>query len=163
MLQPLKLFLYLTLCIVLQVVVLPLCFDDPFKPNLMIFLVCLIALRGGSPVAGAMVAYLAGLINGTFSGHYYGLSGVSFLLIYFLLNKVSDQLYTESTNLLAFSVFLATLFDALVSLLLISLFSSGTVGYRPFLANMVPQALVSALVVYLVCPLQERFVRRFAA
>lgn len=145
-----KLFLLLVLIVILQVSVLPAYLEDPFKPNLMIILVSYLALREELSFFGALPAYLLGLLQGTFSGVHFGLAGISMLLIYLMLKKVADQLYTDSDHLMVVVVFVATLFDALTSMVFITLFSSSTGVYNSFLANMIPQAVVNALVASLV-------------
>lgn len=162
MLKPLKLFLWIVLTVMLQVSLLPASLEDPFKPNLLIIFVCFIALRGASPLGGAVIAYLSGLLHGSFSGFYFGLSGISFLLIYLMLNKVSDQLYTESIPLITTAVFIATLADALITLLLVALFSSETAIYLTILSNMIPNALMTALITWLFFSAEQLLKKRFA-
>jgi rod shape-determining protein MreD len=116
----------------------------------LIIFVSYLALREDFSLAGAPVAYLLGLVQGTFSGIQFGLAGVSMLLIYLLLNKAADQLYTDSDQLMVVVVFFATLIDAVTSLVFMLLFSTVPGIYKAFLANMVPQALVNALVASLV-------------
>ena len=145
-----KFFLWLVLAITLQISVLPAFFEDPFKPNLMIILVAYLALRVDAPFLGAVVAYSLGLIEGVFSGIYFGLAGISLLLIYVLLRRLADQLYTDSDHLMVVVVFFATIVDALVSILLLLLFSASSGIYAAFLTNMLPQAFVNAFVTSLV-------------
>lgn len=141
-----KIFLCLVLAVILQTTVLPAFFEDPFKPNLMIILVAYLALRLDTPFLGALVAYFLGLIQGVFSGTYFGLAGISLLLIYLILRKLADQLYTDSDHLMVVVVFFATLVDALVSIIMLLLFSAPSGIYTSFLANMLPQAVVNAFV-----------------
>lgn len=150
MIRWLKLFLYLVLVVILQVAILPAYLDDPFKPNLMIILVSYLALREEISFFGALLAYLLGLLQGTFSGVHFGLAGISMLLIYMLLKKVADQLYTDSDHLMVVVVFIATIIDACTSLVFILLFSSNSGIYNSFLANIIPQAVMNALVASLV-------------
>lgn len=145
-----KLFLYLVVVIILQVTVLPAYLEDPFKPNLMIIFVSYIALRVDSSCFGPLVAYLLGLLHGTYSGVHFGLAGISMLLIYLLLSKISDQLYTDSDHLMVVVVFVATIVDAVTSLVFILLFSSPSGIYHSFLTNLLPQALVNALIASLI-------------
>lgn len=134
------------LVVILQVTVLPAYLEDPFKPNLMIILVSYLALREETNFLGAIIAYLLGLLHGAFSGVHFGLAGISMLLIYMLLKKVADQLYTDSDHLMVVVVFIATIIDAFTSMVFILLFSSSTGIYNSFLTNMVPHAVVNALV-----------------
>lgn len=146
MLRWVKLSLYLVLVVLLQVAVLPVYLEDPFKPNLIIILVCYLALREDISFLGGFVAYLLGLIQSTFSGINFGLAGISALLIYMILRKMADQLYTDSDQLMIVVVFIASIIDATVSFLLILLFSASPGIYNSILTNMVPQALVNAMV-----------------
>jgi len=149
-----KLFLYLVLVIILQVSILPTYLEDPFRPNLMIILVSYLALREDFTLFGGVLAYLLGLLQGTFSGIYFGLAGISLLLIYLLLKRISDQLYTDSDQLMVVVVFIATIVDAVTTLLLIVLFSPSSGIYHSILTNMFPQALVNALVaslIFIIC------------
>lgn len=151
MLRWVRLFLYLVLVVILQVVVLPAYLEDPFKPNLMIILVSYFALREDISYIGGFIAYVLGLIQGTFSGIHFGLAGISTLLIYMILRKIADQLYTDSDQLMVVVVFIASIIDATVSLLLTLLFSASPGIYHSIFTNMVPQALVNAMVASLLC------------
>lgn len=163
MLRLIYFFICIVLLIVLQVSILPTYLEEAFKPNLLIILVCFIALRGENAVLGAFAAYLSGLFNSVYSGLYFGLSGISSLLIYLVLRKIADQLYTERIHLLVFAVFVSSIADALVSLLLITLLSSGTGVYSSILTYMVPQALISAFIVAIVFPAYSLLNRRFSS
>jgi len=163
MLRLVQFFLCLVLIIILQVSILPIYLDESFKPNLLIILVCFLALRGENAISCAFAAYLLGLIHGVFSGLYFGLSGISSLLIYFALRKVSAQLYTESTHLLAFAVLVASLADSLISLLLITLLSNNTGVYSSILTYMIPQAVVTSVLVGVFSSVYSFFRRRFSS
>jgi rod shape-determining protein MreD len=163
MLRLVQFFLCVVLFIILQVSILPTYLEESFKPNLIVILVCLLALRGKNTVSGAFAAYFLGLVQGVYSGLYFGLSGVSSLLIYFALRKIADQLYTESTHLLAFAVLIASLTDSLVSLLLITLLTTSTGIYSSILTYMIPQAVVTAVIVAVFSPAYALLRRRFAS
>lgn len=162
MLRLVQLFLGMVLIVLLQVSILPTYLEESFKPNLLIILVCYLALRGDNAFAGATAAYFFGLINDVFSGFYFGLSGISFLLIYLFLRKIADQLYTESNHLLVFAVFISSLADSLISLLLIMLLTSATGVYGSILTYMIPHAAVTAIVVALFASTQSFIRNRFA-
>ncbi len=161
MIRWVKLFLYLVLVVILQVSILPAYLEDPYKPNLMIILVSYLALREDIPFFGPLLAYLLGLLHGTFSGVHFGLAGITMLIIYLLLSKISDQLYTDSDHLMVVVVFVATILDALISLVFILLFSSYSGIYNSFLTNILPQALVNSLVASLIFGFSFMGARRF--
>jgi rod shape-determining protein MreD len=149
MLRSVILFLWLVSAIILQFTIFPSYLEDPFKPNLLIILVAYLALRENHPYIGGLFAYLLGLIHGIFSGIYFGLAGISMLLIYLLLKAVADQLYAESAQLMIVAVLAASLLDALLSLLLIVLFTADGAIYHSILANMIPQAVITAFTAFL--------------
>lgn len=159
MLKSVILFLWLVSAVILQFTILPAYLEDPFKPNLLIILVAWLALRGNSPYSGGLLAYGCGLLHGTFSGIYFGLAGITLLLIYLLLKAVADQLYAESAQLMIVAVFVASLLDALLSLILLTLFANDAGIFNAMLANMIPQALASAFaacLIFAVFPLLRR-------
>lgn len=162
MLRAVILFLWLVAAVMLQFTVLPSYLEDPFKPNLLIILVAWLALRGSSPYSGALLAYGCGLLHGTFSGIYFGLAGFTLLTIYLLLKAVADQLYAESTHLMIVAVFVSSLLEALLSLVLLTLFSTDTGIFSAILANMIPQAVVTAFAAFLVFGLAPLVRRRLA-
>lgn len=144
MVKSVTLFLWFVLAIVLQFIILPAYLEDPFRPNLVLILVAYRSLRSSRSLVGGLCAYAAGLVCDTFSGIYFGLAGISMLLLYLLLTAVADQFYAESTKLLVLVVFFATLLDALLTLILISLFSVDPGVYASILKSMVPRAVTTA-------------------
>lgn len=163
MLKPLKLFLVTVLIVILQVSLLPACLEDPFRPNLMVIMICSIALHGSSTFLGAVYSYFAGLLIGSFSGFHFGLSGISFLLIFLLLNRVSAQLYTESIPLITAAVFAACLLDSFVTIVMTTLFTPEPAVYLSILKNLIPQSLITSLVTYLIFSSMVLLRRRFAS
>ena len=163
MLKPLKLFLTTVLVVILQVSFLPACLEDPFRPNLMIIMICSIALHGSSTFMGAVYSYFAGLLIGSFSGFHFGLSGISYLLIFLLLNRLSAQLYTESIPLITTAVFAACLLDAFVTVVMTLLFTPEPAVYLSILKNLIPQTLITSLVTYLLFTTLMLLRRRFAS
>lgn len=134
--------------LLLQVSILPLFIENAFKPNLFIILVCYLALRGEGTVSGALISYLTALFADVYSGLYFGLSGVSYLLIYLMLRKLSDKLYTESPQLMLFAVLCATIADSLITLIFTILFSNFSSLPTQILTLAIPQATVTTLVAY---------------
>lgn len=130
--------------LVAQVTLLPARLMDPFKPNLLIVVVAYLALKGTSP-ACAGLAFLLGLVQDCFSGLYLGLNGFSFLVIYLFLKKTADRLYTDSYYLMILVVFLITIVNGLLHLVLLVIFSMADGVYAPLLAALIPQGLVNAL------------------
>jgi rod shape-determining protein MreD len=162
MLRSVILFLWLVSAVILQFTIFPSYLEDPFKPNLIILLVSYLALRENHPFSGGLCAYLLGLLHGTFSGIHFGLAGITMLLIYMLLKAVADQFYAESANLMIVAVFAASFLDALLSLLLIVLFSADAANYNSILANMIPQAVSNSFTAFLLFTALPLVRRRFS-
>ncbi len=129
---------------VVQITLLPAHIMDPFKPNLLIIVVAYLALKGTNQ-AGAGMAFLLGLVQDCFSGIYLGLNGFSFLVIYLILKKTADRLYTDSHYLMILVVFLVTMVNGFLHLCLLIIFSMTDGIYAPLLAALLPQGLVNAL------------------
>jgi len=143
MFKPLKIILLIIAALILQVTILPAYLIDPFKPNLLIIAVVYIGFKTGE--LGAFPAFALGILQDCFSGIYLGLNGFSYLCIYFILNLMSDRLYTDSRYLMVIVVFLATLLNGLLNLLLLFLFPPVTSIYSTILPDLLPQGLVNAL------------------
>jgi rod shape-determining protein MreD len=143
MLTALKIVVFITATLLLQVTILPAYLADPFKPDLLIIAVTYLGLKTGR--GGGFVAFALGLLQDCFSGIYMGLNGFSFLSIYLILNMAANRLYTDSRYLMLFVVFLATIVNGLLHLLLFLVFPTATGIYMTLLAALIPQALVNTL------------------
>ena len=139
----LKIFILITAALLLQVTVLPAYLADPFKPNLLIIVVSYLGLKTGR--MGCILAFGLGVVQDCFSGIYLGLTGFSFLCIFLLLNVTADRLYTDSRYLMVLVVFLATMVNGLLHLVLLFLFPNTNGMYAPILSSLIPQGLVNAL------------------
>ncbi len=148
MLDSLKFIFIVAVALLLQVTVLPSYLADPFKPNLLIIIVVYMGLKGGP--MGGWLAFLLGILNDSFSGIYQGLNGFSYLCIYLFLNITSDRLYTDSRYLMVLVVFLATVVNGLLHLLLLFLFPNTNGIYLSILSGIIPQGLVNALAASLI-------------
>lgn len=130
--------------IIFQYVLIPAHIADPFKPNLLIILVVYIGFRSAFRV-GAVSSFLLGLLHDTLSGTNFGLSGFSFLFIFFLYHEIANRLYTRSRLLMMLGAFLATFLHAFLSLVLLLIFSSSAGVYASILPSILPQGLVNAV------------------
>jgi rod shape-determining protein MreD len=148
MINALKIFTILTACLLLQVTILPAYIADPFKPNLLVIVIAYMGLKAGR--LGGLLAFGLGILQDCFSGIYLGLNGFSYLCIFLILNVTADRLYTESRYLLVLVVFLATMVNGILNLILLYLFPTTNGIYEPILSALIPQSLVNALIVSLV-------------
>ena len=144
MLRVLTFFFILTAAILLQVSILPSYIADPFKPNLLIIAVTWFGLKKDRNAG--FIAFGLGILQDCYSGIYLGLNGFSYLCLFIILNTAADRLYTESRYLMVFVVFLATVFNGLLNLLLLLLFSTASGIYATLLADLIPHALANALI-----------------
>jgi rod shape-determining protein MreD len=135
--------------LLLQMTLLPKYLLDPFQPNLIIILVVYLGLKMPHRFAG-LAAFSLGLLQDSFSGIYLGLHAFCYLCIYTLLSEVADRLYTDNRALFVLVVFLATIAAALLSLLMLLIFSVSKGVYASLLPAIIPQALVNALVASLI-------------
>jgi len=140
----LKIPLLIITALLLQVTIFPAYLADPFKPNLLIIAVAYMGLKTFR--LGGGLAFCLGLVQDCFSGIYLGLSGFSFLGIYLLLNMTAGRLYTNSRFLMVIVVFLATLVNGILHLLLLLIFPTANGIYATLLPGIIPQGLVNALI-----------------
>lgn len=144
MLKFLKILILITAAVLLQVTILPSYIADPFKPNLLILVVIWLGLNTGR--SGGFIAFALGILQDCFSGIYLGLNGFSYLFLFIVLNTTASHLYTDSRFLMIFVVFLATVVNGLIHLLLLILFSTASGIYATLLVDLVPQALANTLI-----------------
>lgn len=144
MIKYLKIVMIVYAALLVQVSVLPAYLIDPFQPNLLVLVLVYLGLREGGWQGGCL-AFLLGLIEDCFSGICFGLSAFSFLSVYLAIRKMSDRLYTDNLSLTVLVVFLATLVNGLIHLLLLLLFSAAADIYTTLLPSLIPHALVNAL------------------
>ena len=135
--------------IVLQSSLLPLYLVEIFKPDLLLIIMVVLALRV-SYGTGMPLAWLLGMVKDVFSGLYLGLNGVSFLIIFLLIKSVSDRLYTESGLLFVMTVSGATLVCMLVNLLLQVMLTDTPNLLYTMAAGLFPHLLVNAFAASLV-------------
>jgi rod shape-determining protein MreD len=150
MIKNIKIVLFIILAVILQVAFLPSHLADPFKPNLFMIFIVYLGFRG-SIRWGGVLAFLLGLLQDSISGIYFGLNGFSCLLIFILVKTLAHRLYTDSRALIVLSVFLATVLNGFLNLLLLLLFSVADGIYSSVLSAIVPQGLMTALIAYMVC------------
>jgi rod shape-determining protein MreD len=141
----LKLPILIALALILQVTLLPAYLSDPFQPNLLNIWVVYLGLRGKEVRFSGVLAFSLGLLQDCFSGLYLGLNGFSSLLTYLILRATADHLYINSRYLLILLVFLSTVGNGLLQLLMLLLFSSGDGLYASIFHSLLPQALLNGM------------------
>lgn len=131
--------------LILQITVLPAFLADPFKPNLVLIVVVWLGLKA-SPYWGALISYLLGISLDAASGVCFGMNGLSSMLIFFVLQNISNRLYTDSRYLMTLAVFVATIATGVMHLMLMALFSVSDGIYATLLAALFPHSIVNALI-----------------
>ncbi len=131
--------------IVIQASLLPVFIRPSFKPDLLLVIMVFIALRG-SFRAGALLAWLLGMLGDVFSGLYLGLNAAAFLISFLVIKSVSDRLYADSAILFVLTVAGVTLAGFTFNLLLTIMFTeSPGIAYSMF-SDLIPRLLVNAFV-----------------
>jgi rod shape-determining protein MreD len=138
-----------TVSVVLQVAMLPLYVMSSFKPDILLIIMVLLALRG-SFETGTPLAWLLGLIKDSFSGLYLGLNAFSFLLIFFAIKSTSDRLYADSPGLFVLSVCAASLACCTLNLLLLLMFTSSDGILYSIFVDLIPYLLINSFCASLV-------------
>jgi rod shape-determining protein MreD len=124
---------------------LPVFIHTSFKPDLLLVIMVFIALRG-SFQAGALLAWLLGMINDVFSGLYLGLNAVTFLVAFLVIRSVSGRLYADSAILFVLAVAGVTLAGFTLNLLLTVMFTASPGIAYSMLSDIVPRLLVNSFV-----------------
>lgn len=131
--------------LVFQASVLPVFVDSRFKPDLLLVVMVLLALR--VPHApGAPLAWFLGLLKDVFSGLYLGLNAFSFLIIFLAIKSVAARLYAESGFVFVVTVTAATLAGTALNLLMLVMFTKNAPIIYTMLSCLFPNLLFNAFV-----------------
>ena len=142
-------FLVVLVLVLLQVSVLPNYLATPYKPDLLLVLMVLLAMR--APVSTSLpAAYGLGLLKDSLGGLFLGLNGFSFLIIYLVIKALSDRLYVQSATLFVLTVSIATVSVMIINLVLLALFSQGGSLFASMLGALVPHLLMNAFITSLI-------------
>ena len=137
------------MAVLLEASVLPVYVDVYFRPDLLLIIMVVLALRV-SYGAGIPLAWFLGVLKDVFSGLYLGLNGISFLVIFMVIKGVSDRLYAESSYLFVITAVFATFACSALNLAFLAMFTkSSTIAYS-LLSCLVPHLLFNAFVASLV-------------
>ncbi len=145
----LMLFLAVLAVIVLQSSLLPLGLVEMFKPDLLLVIMVLLALRLSYGV-GIPLSWFLGTVKDVFSGLYLGMNGFSFLIVFLLIKSMAGRLYTESGLLFVITVSGATLVCMVVNLLLMLVFTDSTNPLYSMASGLFPHLLINAFCASLV-------------
>lgn len=147
--------------LVLQTAIMPRIFPSYSKPGLLLILAVYLGIgeRGG---AGALLAYLFGLLFDVFAGGELGRYGLLFLLLFFSVRGTIGFFNQENPFLLLFLVACGTLIEAVALVFLDGFFAAGTlwpIVLRAFVPQLLVNSICAGLLLWLVAWLQRRFPR----
>jgi rod shape-determining protein MreD len=149
MTRAIRILVVVVTALLFQVTVFPKLLADPFQPDLMIIIVVQLGLRW-SIVTGAPAAFGLGLLQDCFSGTSFGLNGFSYLMVFFILNRLADRLYTDNLLLNVLAVFTASVLQGLSHLFLLLLFSADSGTYVSLLPSLLPHSAMNAAASFII-------------
>ncbi|NVN90334.1 MAG: rod shape-determining protein MreD [Desulfuromonadales bacterium] len=135
--------------VILQTSVLPLYIDTLFKPDLLLVIMVVLALRV-SYGTGVPLAWLLGLLKDVFSGLFLGLGACTYLIIFLVIKSVADRLYAESGFLFVITVSAATFASVAINMLLLIMFTNASTIAYSMLSSLLPHLLFNAFAASLV-------------
>ena len=150
----LKSLVLVIVLVVVQTSILPQFFTTAFKPDLLLVLVVIMALRGGDG-GGIIGSFLLGLVKDCNSSIYFGLNGFSFLVVFFLLRMMSGRLFVQSGTLISLCACGSLLVAMVSNLVLLSIFSESPGLFFSMMRGLIPALLMQALASAAMVPLVQ--------
>lgn len=146
---------------VFQTSLLPQVLVSSYKPDLLLLLMVILALR--APFGASLpAAYGLGLLKDCLSGIYLGLNAFSFLVVYLVLRLLSDRLYVQNAFLLVLTVSVATAATMFLNLVLLSIFSEAAGLFSSLMVSLLPHLLMNAFAASLVATVPELVPARYS-
>jgi rod shape-determining protein MreD len=117
------------------------------RPDIVMILTLYLGLSYPS-ISGGIVAFLMGFLMDLFSGNSFGLYTLSRTFLFYVAQLLKDRVYMEDFSSQFFFVFIFTLFEGLLILLLLSALNPGPLGhlYSLFFTFLLPQSFFTGLV-----------------
>lgn len=128
----------------IQMKVLPHFAIGGIKPDLFLFTVCYLSLRGDER-KGAIIGFALGLLEDSLSLSPLGMRALSFALVGFLLGVARRDLLLDSALVQTFLLFLAGVLSGLVTLLSLNFFLMPRPIGDTFFRLLLPESLLTAL------------------
>ena len=128
--------------VLLQTAVLPKFLPFEFKPDLLLVLVVYLGLNEKC-LRGSLLAYFLGCVGDVFAGHYLGLYGLSFLVVYLVVRWAAGRLNAESSLLFFFLVFCGTFVHGGILFFSLGFFAEAGPVFPLFAKYILPQALLN--------------------
>jgi rod shape-determining protein MreD len=138
-------FLFLGFFLIfLQVAVLSRLLPEYLKPDLLLVLVIYLGLTE-TCLRGCLLSGVLGFLEDAFAGTDFGLFGLTFLLIFFIIRAGASRFNTESFTLLLILTFAATFLKGAILISLLLLFSEAGRQWPVVLACLLPEAVLNTL------------------
>lgn len=149
--------------VVMQTVLLPLCMQGDYKPNLILILVVYLGLHE-RPWSGALIVYLMGWLFDGVGGVFPGLHGFVLVGIFFAVRGVVTRVNTESSALLLLLVMAGTVLHVLMVAFALDFFRQGVHIWSQLLWQIPLQLLLNVLAAFVLLKLtvwlQQTFLPR---
>lgn len=160
------LFLSLLALIGFQMELLPRLSIGGIKPDLFLFTVCYLCLKGEEG-RGALIGFSLGLLEDSLSLSPLGMRALSFSLVGYLLEMARRDLFLDSILAQASVLFLAGVLSGLVSLLSLNFFlisrPIGSTFFRLILPESLLTALLGLLLIFVAQSLRQLMARRYGS
>ncbi len=115
------------------------------KPDLLLIMTVYLGLYS-SPLAGALLVFLAGYMMDTFSGSIFGVQTFSKTAIFFLTILIKDRFYIESPLFQAGTIFSFSIIEAFIIISILGMVGSIENLLPPFFLFIIPKSLITGLV-----------------
>ncbi|UCD70675.1 MAG: rod shape-determining protein MreD [Syntrophobacterales bacterium] len=115
------------------------------KPDLLLILIVYLGLYT-SPLAGAILAFLAGYMMDIFSGSIFGVHTFSKTAIFFLTIFIKDRFYVKSPLFQGGTIFLFSIIEGVIIISILGLVSPVENLLLPFFTFIIPQSLITGFV-----------------
>jgi rod shape-determining protein MreD len=145
----------------LQVAVLSRLLPEYLKPDLLLILVLYLGLTE-TYLRGGLLSGFLGFLEDAFAGADFGLFGLTFLLIFFIVRAGASRFNTESSALLLILTFVATFFKGAILISLLLLFSEAGRQWPVVLAHLFPEAVLNTLGALFLLKITLQLRRRYA-
>lgn len=146
-------------CMLFQTALFPRIFPIYLKPDLLLILVVYLGVNEKYS-NGGLLAYILGCLLDVFAGSYFGMYGMTFLILFYSVRGAVSFFNSENPLLLLFMVLCGTILEAAILVLLGFLAQAGDL-WLIVLRWVLPQIIINVLMAYLLLLFVTRLQRYF--
>ncbi len=146
------------LFILAQTTIIPKILPFALKPDLLLILIVYLGLNE-KYVRGGTLAYILGILEDVFAGHYLGLYGLSLLITFLVVRGTADRFNTESPLLLLLMIGGGTILQSGVLFFSLGFFAEAGALSAIFSLNLLPHVLLNLAAALLLLQLLPRLQR----